>query len=46
MAVERDGKVGMDFPASFRILMDDTLYICGTTDAIARYHEEFPASRK
>ena len=45
VAVERDGQVGMDFPASFRILSDDTLYICGTTDAVGRYNEEFPASR-
>ena len=30
------------FPASFRLLADDALYICGTTDAVARYHEEFP----
>ena len=42
VAVERDGRVGMDFPASFRLLADDALYICGTTDAVARYHEEFP----
>ena len=45
VAVERDGQVGMDFPDSFRILSDDALYICGTTDAVERYHEEFPASR-
>ena len=45
VAVERDGQVGMDFPASFRLSPDDALYICGTTDAIARYHEEFPTSR-
>ncbi len=45
VATERDGRVGMDFPASFRLLPDDALYICGTTDAVARYHEEFPESR-
>ena len=45
VVVERDGQVGMDFPASFRILSDDALYICGITDAVERYHEEFPASR-
>ena len=45
VAVERDGQGGMDFPASFRILSDDVIYICGTTDAVARYHEEFPTSR-
>ena len=44
VAVERDGQVSMDFPASFRILSDDALYICGTTDAVGRYHEEFPTS--
>jgi Trk K+ transport system NAD-binding subunit len=46
VAIERDGQVSRDFPATFQILMDDTLFICGTTDAIARYHEEFPASRQ
>jgi K+/H+ antiporter YhaU regulatory subunit KhtT len=46
VAVDRDGEVAMDFPASFRLSPDDALYICGTTDAIARYHEEFPASRQ
>ena len=45
VAVERDGQVGRDFPASFRISSDDTLYICGTTDAVARYLEEFPTLR-
>jgi Trk K+ transport system NAD-binding subunit len=44
VAVERDGQVAADFPASFRLSPDDALYICGTTDAVARYHEEFPAS--
>ena len=43
--MERDGRVRMDFPASFRLSGDDALYICGTTDAVARYHEEFPESR-
>ena len=45
VAAERDGRVSMDFPASFRLLSDDALYICGTTDAVARYHEEFPELR-
>ena len=45
VAVERDGQVAMDFQASFRLSSDDALYICGTTDAVARYHEEFPTSR-
>ena len=45
VAVERDGQVVMDFPASFRLSSDDALYICGTTDAVARYYEEFPTSR-
>ena len=45
VAVERDGQVTMDFPASFRLSSDNALYICGTTDAVARYREEFPTSR-
>jgi Kef-type K+ transport system membrane component KefB/Trk K+ transport system NAD-binding subunit len=45
VAFERDGRTGMDFPASFRLLPDDALYICGTLDAVALYHEEFPGSQ-
>jgi len=45
VAVERDGQVAMDFPTSLRLSPDDALYICGTTDAVARYNEEFPTSR-
>jgi Trk K+ transport system NAD-binding subunit len=45
VAVERDGQVAMDFPASFRLSHDDALYICGTTDSVALYNEEFPTSR-
>ena len=42
VAVERNGQIGMDFPPSFQLSSDDALYICGTTDAVGRYHEEFP----
>jgi Kef-type K+ transport system membrane component KefB/Trk K+ transport system NAD-binding subunit len=45
VAVERNGRVAMDFPSSFRLLPDDALYICGPPEALARYHEEFPAER-
>ncbi len=45
VAVERDGQVAMDFPASFQLSSDDALYICGTMNAVARYHEELPTSR-
>ena len=45
VAVEREGQVEMDFPASFRLSSDHALYICGTTDGVARYYEEFPTSR-
>ncbi len=45
VAVERDGQVAMNYPASFLLSPDDALYICGTSDAVARYHEEFPTSR-
>jgi Trk K+ transport system NAD-binding subunit len=45
VAVERDGDVAMELPASFRLMPDDALYICGTQDAVARYHEEFPVAR-
>jgi Trk K+ transport system NAD-binding subunit len=45
VARERSGTVDMDFPESFRLDAEDVLYICGTAEAVARYHEEFPASR-
>jgi len=45
VALERDGEVAMDFPASFRLAPDDALYICGTTEAVERYHEEFATPR-
>ena len=45
VAVEREGRVAMDFPASFQLLPDDAIYICGTTRAIARYRDTFPASQ-
>ena len=45
VAAERDGRTVMDFPASFRVSAEDALYICGTANAIARYHDEFPTVR-
>ena len=45
VAVEREGSVSMNFSESFRLSPDDALYICGTTDGVARFHEEFPSSR-
>ena len=45
VALERDGQVAMDFPASLRLEPDDALYVCGTTDAVERYHEEFATTR-
>ncbi len=45
VAVEREGRVAMDFPPSFELLPDDVIYICGTASSVARYHERFPASR-
>ena len=35
----------MDIPPSFALSPDDALYICGTTNAVNRYYEEFPAAR-
>lgn len=45
VAVERgDGEVLMDVPESFTLTDEDALYICGTAQAVKRYHAEFPAS--
>jgi hypothetical protein len=43
--VERDGEVLMDYPPEFRLAAEDALFICGTTQAVSRYYEEYPASR-
>jgi Trk K+ transport system NAD-binding subunit len=45
VAVEREERVHMDFPAQFRLSQDDALYICGTTNGVERYQEVFSASR-
>ena len=44
VAVERDGQITLDIPSSFVLAEDDGLYVCGTAEAINRYHEEFPSS--
>jgi Trk K+ transport system NAD-binding subunit len=45
VAVERDGELLMDYPPEFRLSSGDALFICGTTRAVSRFDEEFPASR-
>ena len=42
VAVERDGDVIMEIPASLVLEPEDALYICGTPAAFDRYYEEFP----
>ena len=44
VAVERDGQITLDIPSTFVLAEDDGLYVCGTAEAINRYHEEFPSS--
>jgi len=44
VAAERNGEVIMDLPASFRLIAEDAVYICGSAEAIGRYDEEFPAT--
>ena len=45
VAVEREKRVRMDFPAEFRLSQDDALYICGTANGVERYEEVFSPSR-
>ena len=45
VAVERDDQILMDFPPSFTLSADDALHICGTTNAVNLYYDEYPASR-
>jgi Trk K+ transport system NAD-binding subunit len=46
VAVERDGEVVMDISPSFMLQQDDALYVCGTTNAVNRYYDEFPLSHQ
>jgi Kef-type K+ transport system membrane component KefB/Trk K+ transport system NAD-binding subunit len=45
VAVERDGDLLTDLPASFQFAADDALYICGSADAIRKYQQKFSATR-
>ena len=45
VAVERGERILMDLAPSFILSPDDALYICGTTQAVTRYYDEYPASR-
>ena len=44
-AVERGEEIITNFPTSLKIMQDYTIYICGTTNGIQRFHEKFPTSR-
>ena len=44
-AVERGDEVRVEFDGNFTLERDDIVYICGTTDTIARYFKEFPGAR-
>ncbi len=43
VAVERGEEIVMDFPASFALAADDGLYVCGTTDAVDLFYDDFAA---
>jgi K+/H+ antiporter YhaU regulatory subunit KhtT len=45
VAVERGDDVIVDFGAAFRFRKTDTVYICGTNDAIDDYYEVIADSR-
>ena len=45
VALDHGGTVLMDIPNDFELGPDDSLYICGTTDGIARYRDEFSADK-
>ncbi len=44
VAVARGEELLTDLPPSFVLTEADGLYICGTTNAISRYHARFPAA--
>jgi Trk K+ transport system NAD-binding subunit len=41
VAVERDGEVMMDFAATFVLVADDDIYVCGTVEALNRFYDSF-----
>lgn len=45
VAIERDEEVFVDFSEDFVPAEGDRVHLCGTEDAIARYHEVFPGAR-
>ena len=45
VAAERNGDVNLDIPPTFLIDADDSLYVCGTAAAFAKFRELFPATR-
>jgi Trk K+ transport system NAD-binding subunit len=45
VAVNRGGTVLMDIPNDLELGPEDSLYICGTVDGIARYRKDFSADR-
>jgi Trk K+ transport system NAD-binding subunit len=45
VALDHGGTVLLDIPNDVELGPDDSLYICGTTDGIAQYREEFSADR-
>lgn len=43
VAVERGEEVWVEFDAEFRVRETDVLFVCGTTESLDRYREEFQA---
>jgi voltage-gated potassium channel len=44
VAVERGDDVHVEFDASFKLQADDLVYLCGTSDTIAKYFRAFPGT--
>ncbi|MEP7382207.1 MAG: NAD-binding protein [Gemmatimonadota bacterium] len=44
-AVERDDVVHVEFDGTFRLEANDVVYLCGTSETLARYFREFPGTR-
>ncbi len=41
VAVERNGEIIMDLPATFVLAADDDIYVCGTVDALNQFYDSF-----
>jgi len=45
VAVEHNGQIQLTIQEDFKLSEEDAFYICGSSSAVDRYYDQFPASR-